>query len=228
MELGYRESTESWNWFVPALKRTSGGRPEGAPLLAVGDGALGLWAALDAVFPTAGHQRCWNHRALNVQAKLPKALNSEARRQLREMSYAPTRVECERLRDELSLIDDKDEYVSDLRADGRSDAADTVLRDWESFVSFYDFPVEHWVHLRTTNPLESVFSAVRLRTDATRRMKRRDSALYLVFKVSLRLSERWRPLNGGRNLMGLLVDGARFEDGILAELPVSAEEAVAA
>ena len=154
-----------------------------------------------------------------MQAKLPKALNSEARRQLREMSYAPTRVECERLRDE---------YVSDLRADGRSDAADTVLRDWESFVSFYDFPVEHWVHLRTTNPLESVFSAVRLRTDATRRMKRRDSALYLVFKVSLRLSERWRPLNGGRNLMGLLIDGARFEDGILTELPVSAEEAVAA
>ena len=95
-------------------------------------------------------------------------------------------------------------------------------------MSFYDFPVEHWVHLRTTNPLESVFSAVRLRTDVTRRMKRRDSALYLVFKVSLRLSERWRPLNGGRNLMGLLVDGAKFEDGILAELPVSAEEAVAA
>ena len=95
---------------------------------------------------------------------------------------------------------------------GAEDAADTVRRDWESFVSFYDFPVEHWVHLRTTNPLESVFSAVRLRTDATRRMKRRDSA-YLVFKVSLRLSERWRPLNGGRNLMGLLVDGAKFEDG---------------
>ena len=194
MELGYRESTESWSGVLRSLRD----RGMSAPLLAVGDGALGLWAALDAVFPTAGHQRCWNHRALNVQAKLPKALNSEARRQLRGMSYAPTRVECERLRDE---------YVSDLRADGRSDAADTVLRDWESFVSFYDFPVEHWVHLRTTNPLESVFSAVRLRTDATRRMKRRDSALYLVFKVSLRLSERWRPLNGGRNLMGLLPYG---------------------
>ena len=147
---------------------------------------------------------------------MPKALNSEARRLgLREMSYAPTasgvRALEGRVRDH------------DLRADGRSDAADTVLRDWESFVSFYDFPVEHWVHLRTTNPLESVFSAVRLRTNATRRMKRRDSALYLVFKVSLRLSERWRPLNGGRNLMGLLIDGARFEDGILTELPVSAD-----
>ena len=164
-------------------------------------------------------QRCWNHRALNVQSKLPKALHSEVRKLLRDMSVATSRAKCERLRDE---------YVSDLRADGRTDAAETVLRDWESFVSFYDFPEEHWVHLRTTNPLESVFSAVRLRTDVTRRMKRRDSALYLVFKVALRLSERWRPLNGGRNLMGLLVDGARFEDGILTELPVSAEEAVAA
>ena len=93
MELGYRESTESWSGVLRSLRD----RGLSAPLLAVGDGALGLWAALDAVFPTAGHQRCWNHRALNVQAKLPKALNSEARRQLREMSYAPTRVECERL-----------------------------------------------------------------------------------------------------------------------------------
>ena len=116
----------------------------------------------------------------------------------------------------------------DLSAEGRIDAAETVVRDWDSFVGFYDFPTEHWVHLRATNPLESVFSAVRLRTDAARRMERRDSALYLVFKVALRLSERWRPLNGGRNLMGLLVDGARFEDGILTELPVTHEEAVAA
>ena len=215
MELGYRESTESWSGVLRGLRD----RGMSAPLLAVGDGALGLWAALDAVFPTTAHQRCWNHRALNVQSRLPKALHAEVRRRLREMSYAPKRTECERLRDE---------YVSELRAGGRTDAAETVLRDWESFVSFYDFPVEHWVHLRTTNPLESMFSAVRLRTDVTRRMKRRDSALYLVFKVALRLSERWRPLNGGRNLMGLLVDGARFEDGILTELPVSVEEAVAA
>ncbi len=135
------------------------------------------------------------------------------------MSAAPTRAECERLRDE---------YVVDLSAAGRIDAAETVVRDWESFVSFYDFPVEHWVHLRTTKPLEAVFSAVRLRTDAARRMKRRDSALYLVLKVALRLSERWRPLNGGRNLMGLLMDGARFEDGTLTDLPGTHEEAVAA
>ncbi len=135
---------------------------------------------------------------------------------LREMSYPPSRSECERLRDK---------YVSHLRADGRSDAAETVLRNWEMFVRLYDFSVEHWVHLRKTNPLESVFSAVRLRTDVTRRMKRRDSALYLVLKVALRLSERWRLLNGGRNLMRLLVDGARFKNGILDELPVTAEGA---
>ena len=215
MELGYRESAESWAGVLRSLRD----RGLEAPLLAVDDGALGLWSALDAVFPTTAHQRCWNHRTLNVQAKLPKALHAEARRRLREMSVAPTRLECERLRDK---------YVVELSADGRVDAAETVVRDWDSFVSFYDFPMEHWVHLRTTNPLESVFSGVRLRTDVAKRMKRRDSALYLVFKVALRLSERWRPLNGGRNLMGLLVDGARFEDGILTELPVSAQEAVAA
>ena len=168
-----------------------------APLLA---GALGLWAALAAVFAV---------RVIKVleppcaerAGKLPKALNSEARRQLREMSYAPTRVECERLRDE---------YVSDLRADGRSDAADTVLRDWESFVSFYDFPVEHWVHLRTSLgvPVQEV---------EDRRHSTDEEARQRIVPCSLRLSERWRPLNGGRNLMGLLVDGAKFEDGILTE-----------
>ena len=208
MELGYRESTESWAGVLRGLRD----RGMDAPLLAIGDGALGLWPALDQVYPTTGHQRCWNHRALNLAARLPKAMQSSARRRLREISHAPSRSECERLRDE---------YVSELRAGGRGDAAETVLRDWEDFVSFYDFPMEHWVHLRTTNPLESVFSAVRLRTDAARRMKRRDSALYLVYKVVRRLGDRWRPLYGGRNLMKLLMDGARFEDGVLVELPPS-------
>ena len=99
------------------------------------------------------------------------------------MTVAPTRSECERLRDE---------YVAELSAEGRIDAAETVVRDWESFVSFYDFPVEHWVHLRTTNPLESVFRAVRLRTDVAKRMKRRDSVLYLVFLMGMPLPRRRR------------------------------------
>ena len=214
MELGYRESTESWAGVLRGLRD----RGMDAPLLAIGDGALGLWSALDRVYPTTGHQ-CWNHRALNLAAILPKSLQSSARRRLREISHAPTRAECERVRDE---------YVSELRIEGRGDAAETVHRDWEDFVSFYDFPTEHWVHLRTTNPLESVFSAVRLRTDAARRMKRRDSALYLVYKLVRELGDRWRPLYGGRNLMKLLMDGARFEDGILVELPPSEEAPKAA
>ena len=189
-----------------------------APLLAVGDGALGLWSALNEVYPTTARQRCWNYRSLNLSARLPKAMQSSSRRRLRDISHAPTRAECERLRDE---------YVGELRGEGRSDAAETVLRVWEDFVSFYDFPIERWIHLRTTNPLESVFSAVRLRTDAARRMKRRDTAPYLVFNVVSRLSERWRPLHGGRNLMKLLVDGAKFEDGVLVEFPPSVEAAAA-
>ena len=190
-----------------------------APLLAIGDGALGLWAALNDVYPTTARQRCWNHRSLNLAARLPKSMQSSSRRRLREISHAPTRSECERLRDR---------YVSELRSEGRTDAAETILRDWEDFVSFYDFPTERWVHLRTTNPMESVFSAVRLRTDAARRMRRRDNSLYLVFQVITRLSEPWRLLYGGRNLMSLLMAGARFEDGILIELPPSEEAAVAA
>jgi len=202
MELGYRESTESW----AAVLRDLRDRGLAAPLVAVGDGALGLWAALDEVFPATEHQRCWNHRVLNVQAKLPKRLQSEARRQLRAMAEAETQAACEALRDR---------YVADLRALSQGSAAETVLRDWEAFVTFYRYPKEHWVHLRTTNPLESIFSGVRLRTDAAKRMRRRDNALYLVFKITQRLSGHWRALNGGENLMSLVLGGYWFEDGLL-------------
>ena len=171
MELGYRESKESWAGVLRSLRD----RGMDAPLLAIGDGALGLWAALNEVYPTTAHQRCWNHRSLNLAARFPKSMQSSSRRGLREVSHASTRSKCERLRDR---------YVFESRSEGRADAAETVLRDWDDFVSFYDFPTERWAHLRTANPLESVFSAVRPRTDVTRRMKRRDSALYL--------GSRWR------------------------------------
>jgi len=202
IELGYRESTESWAGVLRDLRE----RGLNAPFLATGDGALGLWAALDEVFPTTEHQRCWNHRVLNVQARLPKRLQAEARRRLRQMAEAETLEACEQLRDC---------YVAELRAVGQGAAADTVLRDWEDFVTFYHYPEEHWVHLRTTNPLESIFAGVRLRTNAAKRLRRRDNALYLVFKVIERLSQRWRALNGGANLMTLVLAGCVFEDGIL-------------
>lgn len=201
MESGYRESTESWGEVLRDL-RERGLTP---PLAAVGDGALGLWAALDQVFPTTEHQRCWNHRVLNVQSKLPKRLQAEARRRLREMWESETQALCEERRDD---------YVTELRSLGQGAAAETVLRDWEDFVTFYHYPKEHWVHLRTSNPIESIFSGVRLRTDATRRVRCRDNAIFLVFKMVERLSANWRALNGGENLMALVLERATFKDGI--------------
>ena len=202
MEPGYRESKESWAETLRDLRN----RGLEAPMAAAGDGALGLWAALAEVYPTTEHQRCWNHRITNVQAKLPKRLQREARYRLREMVEAPTQQECEELRDR---------YAAELMAADQRAAAETVLRNWEDFVTFYHYPREHWIHLRTTNPLESIFSGVRLRTDATRRMRRRDNALYLVFKIVERLSRNWRSLNGGGNLMTLVLEGCTFKDGIL-------------
>ena len=215
LELGYRESAASWAGVLRDLRE----RGLRAPLVAVGDGALGLWAALDEVFPTTAHQRCWNHRVLNVQDKLPKRLQAEARRRRREICEAETLQACERLRSR---------YVAELYAAGQAAAAETVQRDWDAFVVFYRFPKEHWVHLRTSNPVESIFSGVRLRTDATKRMRTRESALYLVFKIVERLSRNWRALNGGENLMTLVLEGCTFENGILQPRPVPEAAARAA
>jgi transposase-like protein len=201
MELGYRESTESWAGVLRGLKA----RGLEAPLLGIGDGALRLWAAMREVFPTTRHQRCWNHRVLNVLDKVPKRLWPETRRQLREAWSSESRAECELRRDGL---------VRWLEAHGQMAAADTVLRDWDDFVTFYDFPAEHWIHLRTSNPIESLFAGVRLRTDVAKRMRRRENALYLVFKIAQRLEHSWRPLNGGLTVMTLLLGGARFVDGV--------------
>ena len=211
IELGYRESTASWADVLRGLRE----RDLRAPLVAVGDGALGLWAALRAVFPTTKAQRCWNHRVLNVQDKLPKRLQPAARQRLRAMAEADTQAACERLRDA---------YVAELRTAGQEPAAETVLRDWDDFVTFYQFPKEHWVHLRTSNPLESVFAGVRLRTDATRRMRSRQTTLYLVFKLIERLGTRWRCLNGGATLMRLVLDGDQFIDGV-RQLPAASPAA---
>lgn len=142
IELGYRESTESWAGVLRDLHE----RGLGAPLLAVGDGALGLWAALAEVVPETRHQRCGNHRTLNLLDKLPQRLWPEARRRLREVWSAPTRAACEARRDELGLW---------LHAAGQDQAAETLYRDWDSFTAFYDFPAEHWLHLRTSNAISS-------------------------------------------------------------------------
>ena len=214
MEEGYRESTASWSEVLRGLRDRGLVDP---PLLAVGDGALGLWAALDQVFPPTRHQRCWNHRGLNVLDKLPRRLHAEARKQLHTIYEAPTRADCSRRRAEVCVW---------LRAQGHEDAAACLERDWEDFVAFFDFPEEHWIHLRTTNPIESVFSGVRLRTDATRRMRVRENALYLVFKLVTRLSMNWRAINAP-NQLTLLLAGETFVDGKLRRQQPATEDAVA-
>ena len=212
LEEGYRESTASWQGVLRSL-RDRGMAPA---LLGVGDGGLGAWAALTEVFPSTRHQRCWNHRVLNVQDQLPKRLQGEARNELRALWETPTRTECEARRDA---------YIAKLRAQKQEAAAATVLRDWEDFVTFYDFPQEHWLHLRTTNAIESVFAGVRLRTNVAKRMGERENALYLVFKIVERLGQNWRALNGGRTLMTLVLEGRRFIDGVLEGDEVKAEAA---
>jgi transposase-like protein len=206
MEEGYRESTVSWAQVLRGLRDR--GLAE-APLVAVADGALGLWAALDDVYPTTRRQRCWNHRALNLLDKLLRRLHGEAHGRLHAIYEAPTRADCARLRAA---------YCVELRAKGQSQAAECLERDWEDFVTFYDFPEEHWLHLRTSNPIESVFSGVRLRTNAVRRRRVRENALYLVFKLVMRLSTNWRAING-RNQLSLLLAGDRFVDGRLQHQP---------
>jgi putative transposase len=212
MGLGYRESTESWAGVLRDLRE----RGLAAPLLAVGDGALGLWAALREVFPSTAHQRCWNHKAINVLDKLPKRLQPEARRCLAAIWSAPTRA---------AAVEERERTLAWLRGRGQADAAATLLRDWDDLVAFYDFPAEHWRHLRTSNVVESVFAGVRIRTTVAKRARVRENALYLVFKIVERLAGSWRTLNGGATIMTLLLAGARFRDGVLVEHPARRKEA---
>ncbi len=211
MELGYRESTESWAGVLRGLRE----RGLEAPLLAVGDGALGLWAGLREVFPATAHQRCWNHKAMNILDRLPKRLQPEARQRITAIWSSPTREGAEQ---------ERDATVTWLRGAGQADAADTLLRDWDDLVTFYDLPAEHWRHIRTSNVVESVFAGVRLRTDVAKRARVRENALHLVFKIVQRLAGSWRQLNGGATLMTLLLTGARFRDGVLVEHPARREE----
>jgi len=214
IEEGYRESRESWAGVLRSLRERGMTEP---PLLAVGDGGLGLWAALDEIFPETRHQRCWNHRTLNVLDKLPRRLHAETRQAIHAMYEAKDRQTCTQQRVA---------YCGQLRAQGQAGAADCLERDWDDFTTFYDFPQEHWTHLRTSNPIESIFAGVRLRTDATKRMRIRDNVLYLVFKLATRLSTNWRGINAP-NQLHLLLAGYRFVDGQLQLSQPSPEEAAA-
>jgi len=197
-ENGERESKESWLMVLRSLRE----RGLTFPRLTVADGHLGIWAALGEIHPAGEEQRCWNHKLTNVLNALPRKAQPQAAEVLKAMPYAETQTECERQRDAFVRLYRKTDPK----------AVDTLLRDWDRMVTFYVFPKEHWVHLRTTNVVESPFAAVRLRTDASRRYKRVDGAQAIIWKI-LRIAEQtWRRLNAPE-LLPLVASGVPFKDG---------------
>ncbi|HTP29839.1 MAG TPA: IS256 family transposase [Anaeromyxobacteraceae bacterium] len=199
VEDGYRESTESWAGVFRDLKR----RGLGCPKLVVGDGALGAWAALRDVFPEAGEQRCWVHKTANVLDCLPKRLQSKAKELLHEIVEAPTRKDAG---EALEVF--REEYGAKYPK-----ALAKLDKDWSALTAFYDFPAEHWRHLRTTNPIESSFATVKLRTRVTKGAGSKAAALAMAYKLLITAQERWRRFNG-HELIADVLDGAKFKDGV--------------
>ena len=200
---GYRESTRSWSEVLRDLRD----RGLNCPRPVVGDGHLGIWGALRNVWPEAGEQRCWNHKILNVLDKLPKRQHDQARLMLRNIPYAETRAEAERLRRVFTRWCGDHSYEA---------AREAIERDWERMVTFYDYPKEHWRHLRTTNPVESPFAALRLRTDAARRYKRVDRAIAVIWKMLMVAEKRFRRLQAPELIADVYL-GAQYVDGIAVE-----------
>jgi putative transposase len=201
---GTRESTDAWAEVLRDLRR----RGMRAPVVMVGDGALGLWRALSEVFPATREQRCWVHKVANVLAGLPKSVQAGARRALNEIIRAEDRVHAERAIEAL---------VTDYGAKWPKAVA-KVTDDREALLCFFDYPAEHWLHLRTTNPIESTFSPVRARTRVTKGPGSKDAGLAMVFKLLEAAEGRWRAVNGP-HLVALVRAGARFERGKLVERP---------
>jgi putative transposase len=200
IEPGYRESTESWAALLRDLKR----RGMNCPRLVGGDGHLGIWGALSQVYPQALEQRCWNHKIMNVLDKLPRKGQGEAKRLLQQIAYAETLAQAEEKRDK---------FVHWCQKGGHQAAGETLLRDWERMVSFYQFPKEHWKHLRTTNIVESPFAALRLRTDAAKRYKKVANARAVIFKMLMLAEGRFRKLNAPERMKQVFL-GVQFKDGI--------------
>ena len=197
---GHRESEQSWKTLLLEV-RHRGLTIE--PRLATGDGALGFWKALAQVFPTTRCQRCWVHKTANVLDKLPKRIQPHAKAMLHDIWMAATKAEANRALD-LFLATYEAKYPH---------ATDCLARDRETLLTFYDFPAEHWMHVRTTNPIESVFATVRLRHDKTKGNGSRMACLTMVFKLMESASKRWRALNGS-TLLKDVIAGVEFADGI--------------
>jgi len=198
-QVGVRESAQSWRELLVDVKRRGLAI---APQLAVGDGALGFWKALDEIFPGTHHQRCWLHKTANLLNKVPKSVQLTMKADIREISAAPTRAAAEAA---IKVFVEK--YGAKYPK-----AAECLTKDRDALVAFYDFPAEHWDHLRTTNPIESVFATVRHRTVRTKGALSPTTAKLMVFKLVVAAAKTWRRLKG-ENLLPKVVAGVRFKDG---------------
>ena len=198
-QVGVRESAQSWRELLVEVKRRGLSL---APEIAVGDGALGFWKALDEVFPGTRHQRCWVHKSANILNKVPKAVQRAMKADLREIHSAPTRAAAEGA---MEIFVEK--YGAKYAR-----ATECLTKDRETLLAFYDLPAEHWDHLRTTNPIESVFATVRHRTVRTKGALSPTTARLMVFKLVMAAAKGWRRLKG-ENQLPKVVAGVTFRDG---------------
>ena len=205
-QVGVRESRQSWRELLLDLKARG---MSAAPKIAVGDGAMGFWKALDEIFPGTRHQRCWVHKAANVLNKVPKSVQPNMKADLREVRDAPNRATAEAA---IALFGEK--YGAKYPK-----AAACLAKDSEALLAFFDFPAEHWDHLRTANPIESVFATVRHRTVPTKGALSHKTATLKVFKLILAASKTWRRLKG-KNRLPMLIAGVTSADGI-AKVPAN-------
>ena len=200
---GYRESEPSWNELLTDLKSRGLEMP---PELAVGDGALGFWAALRKVFPKTREQRCWVHKTANILNDVPRSVQSRMKNVIHSIWEAETKEEAEK-----AMTKFKDAYSAKYPK-----AWERIEKDSDVLLSFYDFPAEHWRHLRTTNPIESAFATIRLRHRRTKGSGTRRACLAMMFKLGTHAEKRWRRLNGHKQIISLL-EGKKFTNGIMQE-----------
>ena len=199
-QVGVRESAQSWRELLVDIKARGLTVP---PEIAVGDGAMGFWKALDEVFPGTRHQRCWTHKIANVLNKFPKSMQPTVKADLREISQAATRAAAE-----TAVNTFVEKYGVKYEK-----AVACLTKDREALLAFYDFPAAHWDHLRTSNPIESVFATVRHRTVRTKGALSQKTVKLMVFKLVQAAAKTWRRLKGA-NQLPLLIEGVKFKDGV--------------